>query len=261
MPGRKTFLSTECRFAFVLLLALSLPLTASAQTVDALSSLTGDVEIRGRGWAQIYDSREMLEFLLAVFETVVLTSLIAFHPKSRSRWQERRDWETPRTFFLYALVGMVVGFLVMHHGYLIGFVVFGIGSFLRFRSEASSLIDTPQLLFASLIGLVIGLDLPAMAFVATLSAFVVIWIFGNTAHFALEVKFDESVSYADALARLEASLADQGFRIDTVSKSKFKPVAEIVMNSSDADARKKLVHALAEVQRREDSGIADWHLE
>ena len=261
MPARKTFPSTEYGFAIPLLLATLLPAAALAQSMDALNSLTGEVEIRGRGWAQLYNSREMLEFLLAVFETVVLTSLIAFHPKSRSRWQDRRDWETPRTFFLYALVGMVVGFLVMHHGYLIGFVVFGIGSFLRFRSEASSLIDTPQLLFTSLIGLVVGLDLPVMALVATLSAFVVIWIFGKTAHFALEVKFDEAASYTDALGRLEAALADNGFAIDTVSKSKFKPIAEIVMSSPDSDARKKLVHALAEIQRRDGSGIVDWHLE
>ena len=84
--------------------------TAIGQSLDPLSSMVTDIDIRGDGWSQISNVEEVLEFCLGVVETVIMTALIAFHPRNRMRWYDRRDWEAPRTFFLYALIGMVVGF-------------------------------------------------------------------------------------------------------------------------------------------------------
>ena len=73
----------------------------------------------------------------------------------------------------YALIGMVVGFLVTNHGALIGFVIFGIGGLLRLRTDADTTRDMMRLILVILIGLCVGLDLPVMAVIKTPSALLI----------------------------------------------------------------------------------------
>ncbi|NJM34915.1 MAG: multidrug transporter AcrB, partial [Rhodomicrobium sp.] len=52
---------------------------------------------------------------------------------------------------------------------LVGFVIFGLGGLMRFRTETSSTRDTSRLIIVTLIGLICGLNLPHFAVLATLS--------------------------------------------------------------------------------------------
>ncbi|WP_084353622.1 hypothetical protein [Primorskyibacter flagellatus] len=99
-----------------------------------------EIEVRGRGWDQLRNPDELLEFALALVETTVLAAGIAFHPVNLATRRTRADFDAPRDLFVYALIGMIVGFLIMHHGYLIGFVLFGLGGLLRFKSVMVRLI-------------------------------------------------------------------------------------------------------------------------
>lgn len=241
-------------------IALFLCAPAFAQVLDGSLTIPTDFELRNRGWSQLYNTEEMLEFLLAVFEAIAMTAVLAFHPKNIAHRHDINDFNLPRSMFLYALIGLVVGFLVIHHGVLIGFVVFGIGSLFRFRMETLSASDTAQLIFVALIGLSVGLDLPVMAMLLTIVAVIVVAVFARKSHMALEVKFEPAADFGMSMEKMKASLEKAGFSFVDVNKSKFKPVAEIVLSSTDSNGRASLVSEMTRQQKESGSGIEDWHI-
>ena len=232
-----------------------------AQVADGTLAIPAEVEVRGRGWTQLSDFNEMREFGLTLLETMLLTAALAFHPVNLAYRDHGKGVDLQKGMLLFALIGMVTGFLVVHHGYLIGFVIFGIGSLFRFRMEASSIADTAQLVFASLIGLSAGLDLPVMALVATAAVWVVVYIFGRTTRLSLEVKFDEKSPPADAMLHLQELLNESGFSVAAVAKTKFKPVALYTMTSQHPNAKASLVRTMSELQGKKGSGVSDWHVD
>lgn len=234
---------------------------AVAQVAEDMLTIPAEIEVRGRGWSQALNVVEMLDFLLTLGETVLLTALLAFHPVVVARSRRTGVIDLQKGLFLFSLIGMLTGFLVVHHGYLIGFVIFGIGGLFRFRMETSSIPETAKLVIASLVGLAAGLDLPVMAVIATAAAWVVIYLFGRTERLALEVKFDEAAAPQVSMQHLQDHLKSMGYAIASVSKTKFKPVAEYVLVSRDPDAQRKLVNEMAELQGRKESGILDWHID
>ncbi len=240
---------------------IALPVVAHAQTIDGAVTIPSSIDVNGKGWAQVYNWPEMIQFGLGVIETLLLTTLLAFHPQNREHIQEERSWRVPRALFLYGLIGMLVGFLVVHHGYLIGFVVFGIGGLFRFRMETLSISNAAQLILVSLIGLAIGLDLPVMAALAALSAWGVLWVFGARQKLVLEVKFSEDADYSEALEGLKSSLSEKGFQWISVTKPKFKSIAQISLATGGQDGRQDLVDHLSTLQSDKACHIIDWHLE
>ena len=250
------------RTLFPLLLGFALLAEASAaQTVDGAITIPSDFDVRDRGWSQLRDVGEMLEFLIALVETTAMTAVLAFHPRSIARRQGSSGWDLQRSMFLYGLIGLVVGFLVIHHGVLIGFVVFGIGGLFRFRMETLSTTDTALMIFVALIGLSVGLDLPVMALLLTIAAATVLSVFSRQSHLSVEIKFDTTDEFAAKISRLRDALSAAGFTTRTVTKSKFKPIAEVVLSTSEARPRDALVAVMTAHQSGMESGIEDWHIE
>ena len=210
--------------SLIVMICAACPALAQSEQIGGVLTLPTEIAIDGKGWAQIFDAQEMMQFGLGVIETLILTTLLAFHPQNREHVQGRRNWRVPRALFLYGLIGMLVGFLVTHHGYLIGFVVFGVGGLFRFRMETMSISNAAQLILVSLIGLTIGLDLPVMAALATVAAWIVLWVFGGRRDLVLEVKFRDDLEYTQALDSLKHSLSAKGFVWGSVTKPKFKPI-------------------------------------
>lgn len=250
------------KLAFHILIGLALlSAPVAAQTIEGAITIPSDFEIRQRGWSQLGNLKELWEFLLSLFEAMAMTAVLAFHPRIIASRSGSNGWDLPRSMFLYALIGLVVGFLVIHHGVLIGFVVFGIGGLFRFRMETLNTSDTAQMIFVALIGLSVGLDLPVMALMLTIAAAVVLSVFSRQSHISIEIKFDTSDGFAEKVARLRKALEEAGFATRTVTKSKFKPIAEIVLSTSGSNPREALVDAMAAHQTQADSGIEDWHIE
>lgn len=239
---------------------LGLPDAALAQTLDGTLTIPGEIEIRGRGWSQLGNGTEIIEFAQALVEAMILTAILAFHPRMNSRRNDMREWSVPRTMFLFSLIGLLLGFLVIHHGYLIGFVIFGLGGLFRFRMETSSLSDTAMLIVVSLVGLSVGLDLPLMATIATAGSWLVVWFFGFRSHLLLEVKFDDGASVGKSIETLETDFDAMGYRVVGVTKSKLKPVAEFILSSTHKSPRNHLVHKLSGMDLAA-RNIQDWHVE
>lgn len=243
----------------VAILITAVPIMTSAQVPEGSIVLPSDVTISGSGWGQLRDLAEMGNFFLAVLETMVFVSAFAFHPKASAIRQGQRDWMVQASLFLFGFIGMLIGFLVIHHGYLIGFVVFGIGGLFRFRMESSSLLDGALLILVTLIGLSVGLDLPVMALVATLAGWTTLWFVAARKTTVLELKFNDDDNLRSALSSIRQAMAAKGFHVVSVKKTEFKPVVELILSHKDADAVTDIPNVLEEL-KKEEFGIKDWYV-
>ncbi len=232
-----------------------------AQTAGDATAMLPEIDIRGRGWSQISNPGEMAEFALGLLELIVLTALIAFHPVRLATPGAQANGELPKTLFSYALVGMIVGFLVMHHGYLIGFVIFGLGGLLRFRTDAEEPGDTRRMIVVTLIGLCVGLDLPVMAAITAASSWLIIYFLSVRRHLVLHIMFKEKKDVRASMQDLETELQKRGFGLISMHKKGFKPIAECVISNTDKNTRESLLMAMGSLQVSKDCAISDWYIE
>jgi len=131
------------------------------------------------GWRGFLDTGYMLESFAALLLSTVLGALIAFHPTAIKKVDTVEEAELPKVQILCSLVGAMVGVIVLEYGLVVGFVVFGLGGLMRFRTEAATTRDTSSLIIVTLIGLICGLNLPHFAVLATLYAWVILLFDGN----------------------------------------------------------------------------------
>ena len=174
-----------------LVLFALMPEASHAQTDPAtILAGTSDGELRslGHGWIQFRGPDELYFFLLDVVTTILLTGLIVYHPVRRKTRRSVGDLVMPRLFFLYGLIGMAVGFMVDQHGASIGFVIFGIGALLRFRSNLDDPVDTVEMIIVTVLGLAVGLGLPVMALLVALVSWGFIWLGGRNPGVEISVK-------------------------------------------------------------------------
>jgi hypothetical protein len=239
---------------------------ALAGTVDGFagigaSDLSTELLLRDQGWRQITNLQEMAELLLAVLVAAALTAAIAFHPVVLAERRTAEDHQEPRSLFLYALVGLLVGFMVMHHGYLIGFVIFGIGGLMRFKTDTGDLADTRRLILVTLIGLSVGLNLPVMAVVATACAWIVIYLLGRELHLTVEVQFDGMKQTKLHIDTLRDLLRERGYQVQSAAKHRFKAGADYLVVVPGKAGREAVMREMALLQATKLYGISDWHVE
>ncbi len=236
------------------------PAMVFAQEVaDGTLTMPTRITVRDIGWSQITNTDELADFLLSVVETLVFVACFAFHPRGNTLRQDSQSWVVQASMFLFGLIGMFVGFLVTHHGYLIGFVIFGLGSLFRFRMASNSLVDGALLIMVTLVGLAVGLNLPVMALVATLAGCVTLWFVTVRKTTVVELKFHDDDALRDALGPVQEAFKSKGFKIVSTRKNDFKPVVEYVLSHSDVDAASKVPGALNDLSKA-GHAAKDWYV-
>ncbi|NOD49985.1 MULTISPECIES: hypothetical protein [unclassified Ruegeria] len=197
------------------LLMVLLPGAAVTQ-IDPATMLAGTTEseiLIERRWLQFRGKQELYFFTLDVIVTVILTGLIVYHPVRRRARRSVSDIVMPRLFFLYALVGMAVGFLVVQHGSMIGFVIFGIGALLRFRSNMDDPVDTVEMIIVTVLGLAVGLGLPLMATLVAVVCWCFIWLGGRNKGVEISLKASDEEHSLKVSGAIEAMAADAGWKL------------------------------------------------
>lgn len=193
----------------------------------------GDVtrELPSVGWAGFLDTQALIQSFAALVLATFLGAVIGFHPTTARSIDTREEAELPKVSIMYALVGAVIGEIVLEYGLVIGFVIFGLGGLMRFRTDTSSTRDTGRLIMVTLIGLIAGLNLPHFAVLATAFAWVMIFLLEGRPICQLEVHEipegrvkQASEAYRRVLAELECTLIkeDKAFkkgRIDYVFRA------------------------------------------
>ncbi len=161
----------------ILWLAFCLVLVASRawsqQVPDFLMQEPGSL---GEGWQGFADFGFLVNALLTLTLSAMLGATIAYHPKHRQTADTLEEIEATKVYITYAVIGALIGIMVVKYGLVVGFVLFGIGGLFRFRTVLRSASLTGRVIFVTLIGLSCGLDLPHVAALATAFGFVLIYV-------------------------------------------------------------------------------------
>lgn len=243
-----------------LLLTAAITTPLSAQVLDPGGSLIpgGVLAVENSGWRAWKDVEEVVAFAVDAAITLILAAAIANHPVRRRDPPTLQSVMLPRLFYIYALIGMAVGFLVVNHGAVIGFVVFGIGALLRFRSNMDDPLDTVEMILVTVLGLCVGMNLPVMGILIGVVAWLVILLVGRKSHFLLTIKADEDAQVDAALEAAAAAVKGGTWTILRASRSHAKPAAEMLFSSPRGLGVTEAENALSS---RLDATGAVWKIE
>lgn len=218
-------------------------------------------ELPSIGWAGFLDTEALIQSFLALVLAIFLGAVIAFHPTTARTVDTREEAELPKVLIMYALVGSVVGEIVLEYGMVVGFVIFGLGGLMRFRTDASSTRDTGRLIMVTLIGLISGLNLPHFAIMATAFAWFLIYAFDG--HPVCELKVDEipKGKVKEAADAYRTVLAGLGCKLISEDKSFSKSRVKYVLRAPRNRTQAQLTAALCEQVPAEFRGEIDWEVE
>lgn len=232
---------SSVRFVAPLLVALTVASTAIAGIHTGLLPGNGGFSLAlagsetcpgGTCLTDYYQPAVLGQFLLQMVFMLALSAAIAFHPMRRRRKKSLASLTAPRIFLLYSLIGMAIGFLVVQYGYLIGFVVFGIGGLLRFRSTFENRADTAEVVLVTALGLCTGLNLLPIAIVIGLSAWCIIWFTDSAMGCALQIRCATDEELETQIELVQQKLAELGWKMETIEHSFERAAAELLLSIS-----------------------------
>lgn len=115
-----------------------------------------------------------VEMILAVGLSVALASLLAYHPRAVRRRDLAEAHEERKTLVILGVIGAVVSALVLIDQAM-AFVIFGIGSLIRFRTVVGNPHMTGRAILVVVIGLACGLTQYTTAIIVAGAGWIVIW--------------------------------------------------------------------------------------
>jgi hypothetical protein len=235
-----------------------IPLLALAQQ---LSDEVTQSDWQPEGWPGFSDLDFLLKALLTLTLAAVLGAVIGYHPRRRAAADTPEQIDASKAYVMYAVIGAIIGIMVLKFGTVVGFVVFGIGGLIRFRTVMQSASQTGHVIFVTLIGLSSGLDLPHVAVLATVFGFVLIYLLEGRVTYRIEVKALPAERVAEAAIAYRSLLEQQKCRIVSEKKSPAKQRIVFIFRSKQQITR----HDLEELfETRIDpalKGAVDWHVD
>ena len=127
------------------------------------------------GWEAFSDLEFIGEMLVVLLIAIMLAAVIAYHPTTRGKASTLEQIEQPKTFIMYSMVGALIAIIVKVQPSM-ALVVFGIGGLMRFRTNVGEAKDTGRVILVTVIGLSCGLELYVVALLATVLAWVLIFV-------------------------------------------------------------------------------------
>jgi len=188
---------------------------AGAQLTDAFTSTPVP---EGEGWLGFADLGFLFGAFLNLILAAVLGATIGFHPRRIRTADTLAEIEAPKVSIVYAVIGSLMGILVVKYGMGMGFVLFGIGGLIRFRTVMRSAQLTGQVIFVTLIGLTCGMELPHVAVLATAFDFVLTFILEARITYRVDVRGLPLDRFSEAADAYRAVLSDRSYRVLSETK-------------------------------------------
>jgi hypothetical protein len=231
--------------------------------VPAADPVTGAAEgaLPSIGWEGFLDAPAIIQLIASLVLATLLGAMLAYHPITRRTVDTIAEAELPKVTIMYALVGAIVGVVVLEFGLVIGFVIFGLGGLMRFRTETESTRDTGRLIIATLVGLISGLNFPHFAVTAAVFAWLLIFVLDANPIVSLEVRDipkDQGKQAADTYRAVLTGLGARMFSENVgLSKGKltfvFRPPRKLTQATLQEEINKYIPADLR--------GELDWHVE
>lgn len=214
-----------------------------------------------QGWQGFTDIGFLASALLTLLLATALGAAIGFHPKHVRAADTLQEVEAPKVYILCALIGALIGILVVNYGLVVGFVVFGIGGLIRFRTVLRSPELTGNVIFVTLIGLSCGLNLPHVAVLATAFSFVLIYILDSQPTYQVDVKGLPVERLAEAAAAYRGLLEKRGCRIVNEKKSPERGRVRLIFRTARSVTRNELESLLESSVDPSLKGSLDWEVD
>jgi hypothetical protein len=246
------------KLKWLILLAAFLALPALAQDVgEMILNTTGP---RGEGWQGFQDLGFLINASANLLLAAVLGAVIAYHPRHAQTADTFEEIEATQIYILYAVIGSITGILVVQYGMAVGFVLFGIGALIRFRTVLRSASLTGRLIFVTLIGLSSGLDLPHVAVLVTLFGFILIFFLDARFTFRIYVRGLPRDSVARAAKAYREVLEHENCRVISEKKDPDRGRVTFIIRSAQVNAGKNLEASLEKKVDPSLMGSVDWEI-
>ncbi len=242
--------------------AVGLLLIASAAWAQRMPELfVQETEALGEGWHGFSD----LAFIVNAFLTLTLASIlgavIAFHPKHRQTADTLEEIEAPKVFITYAVIGALIGIMVVKYGLIVGFVLFGIGGLIRFRTVLRSAKLTGHVIFVSLIGLSCGLELPHVAVLSTAFGFALIYVLEAHITYRIDIRGLDAERIVESAAVYRRVLEQHGCHIMNERKNPERCRVTFIFRGARGLTREGLETGFGQEVDPALRGSLDWEID
>jgi hypothetical protein len=246
----------------LLLVLLAAAFLLAPQSASAQPAAVFDTQdLQAVGWRGFLDFSFLLESFGALVLATVLGAIIAFHPMTPRTVDTLEEAELPKVYIMYALIGAMVGVTVLEYGMVVGFVVFGLGGLMRFRTDTDSTRDTGRLIVVTLLGLISGLNLPHFAVLAALFAFGLIYAFDANPICRIVVKQLPENRVAEAAEAHRLVLTRAGCKVVSERQAISKRRVTLVFWMPSKNSQERLQAALYAEVPQDLRGEVDWDVE
>jgi predicted transcriptional regulator len=220
-----------------------------------------ELDSLAEGWRGFTSIGFLANALLTLTLAAVLGAIFAYHPKHLQTADTLEELEAPRVYILYAVIGALIGIMVVRYGLVVGFVLFGIGGLIRFRTVLRSARLTGNVIFVTLIGLSCGLRLPHVAVLATVFGFVLIYLLDARITYRIDVRGLSSDRVAEAAVAYRDLLEREGCRIRNETKDPGKERVTLIFHSARHVTRQHLEDVLERNIDETLKGSIDWQMD
>ena len=218
-------------------------------------------ELMVEGWNGFTDVEFLINLLFTLTLAAVLGAIIAYHPRYTRSADTLEELEAPKVFIMYSVIGALIGIMVVKYGLVIGFVLFGIGGLIRFRTVLRSAHLTGHVIFVTLIGLSSGLALPHVAVLATAFGFALIYVLHARITYRIDVRALPSNVVGHAAVAYREVLEQQGCRILSEKKNPAKERVSLIFRASPDVTRRQLEDHLESQIDESLKGSLDWEID
>ena len=244
------------------LLLVSTALIASPTWAEQSSAIPAlqDSPDPGAGWQGFTDFVFMGNALLTLTLAAVLGAVIAFHPKNRESMTISEGIDSPKIYVIYPVIGAIVGIMVVNYGLVVGFVLFGIGGLIRFRTVLRSASLTGRVIFATLIGLACGLNLPHVAVLSTAFGFVVVYILDAPVIYRVDIRALPPEHITEAIRAYRVLLEQHGCQILREKENCGKSRVTFLLKCPRRSSRSRLDELFKSKVDKSLAGSVNWRV-
>ena len=210
------------------------------------------------GWENFGNIAYIVDVSLMLLLSIILAAVIAYHPSTRRKASNITEFEQPKTFLMYAMVGALIAQLVQTYPPM-ALVIFGIGGLLRFRTVVGEAKDTGRVILVTVVGLCCGLKIFVGAVLATLIGWVLIWYLESQNAGRVAVKGLKDVDILAAAETYRGILGEAGCAVIRERKNLTKGRVTFIVKTPpelDAEALEEAFEKVPEEQR----GVVDWEI-
>jgi hypothetical protein len=222
--------------------------------------VTQEPSPQGSGWQGFRDIGFVTDVLMTLSLAAILGAIIGFHPRNRDITWVSEGMHSPKIYVIYPVIGAIIGMMVVKYGLVVGFVLFGLGGVLRFRTVLRSASLTGRIILVTLIGLACGLNLLAGAVLSTLFAVVLCYILDSPVTYRIDIQELPRENMAEAMLAYRALIEKQGCHILYENKNCGKSRVTYVLSCKRQSTRFRLEKILESEVKDSLAGTVSWRV-